>query len=87
MWGLAAMIGEDDMGKDKYIHTNTEQESKVKFREHMKLKTTCLRVKQVLEGVIFKKRDEAIMSLQEIRIAVMRTRFQIQAHDNSEIQE
>ena len=76
MWALAAMIGEADMGKDRYIHTNTEQEAKNKFREHIKLRTTCVRVKQILEGTIFKKREEAVMKFQDIKVAVLRMQFQ-----------
>lgn len=69
------MIGEADMKKDEYVHINYENDAKSKFKEHMKLKTTCIRIKQVLEGIIFKKRDEAILDFEDITNAVCRMKF------------
>ena len=38
-----------DMPKDSYLHINDEMNVKAKFKAHANLKTTCIRVRQVLK--------------------------------------
>ena len=63
------------MANDAYLRINYEKDVKAKFKEHVTLKTTCIRVRQVIEGIIFKKRDERILDLEDIKVAVCRMGF------------
>lgn len=74
-WALVAMIAEADMERDYYLHTNFEDDAKKKFKDHLKLKTTCNHLKTLIEGVIFKKREEEMIDFEEIKTLVSKIKF------------
>lgn len=64
------------MPKDEFLHTASENEAKTKIRNHLKKKTTCKQLSELVEGTIMKKRNEDMLSLDEINEIVKKIKFQ-----------
>jgi hypothetical protein len=75
MWSLAAMICEADMAKDAYVHINFEKDTLKAIREHTSKGITCPRLVQIMGEIIFKKKEENIMSMEELKKELARTKF------------
>jgi len=76
IWAIVAMICEADMKKDGYLGTKRESEAKSKIAKHLKLPTTCKKLKEIVEKTISLSYNDPMINLINLEEMVIRMKFQ-----------
>ena len=75
VWAISAMLLECDLDKDDYLKTKDDKEAKVKVRKHLKKQDICKHLRTIWESTLLRKKNEEMISLDEIVTHLHKVRF------------